>query len=812
MNPEVLLKLEFDKIKRQVQEYCTCSLGREKVENLFPSNDIQEVRCWQKETSEAQDILRRKPLLPLGGIWDIRAAIWKAEVGGILDSSELLQVCTTLVAGRRLRKSILELILENSLIGQVASKLKAFPEIEKRIEECLDQEGNVKDSASAELQRIRRQIYVLQGQIREKLDNILRNTQLQKYLQDSIVTIRGDRYVVPVKQEYRYQFPGVVHDLSASGATVFIEPMAVVQINNEIRRLKLLEREEIKRILQELTFLIKVEIIEIKETLEALAHLDFAFAKAKHSQKLRGIEPALNDQRWLEINRGRHPLLSEKAVPISVSLGKDFDALVVTGPNTGGKTVALKTIGLLTLMAQAGLHVPAEEGTCLGVFDKIFVDIGDEQSIEQSLSTFSSHMSNIVKMLEQVNSQSLVLLDELGAGTDPAEGTALAMAILEYLLDKGACTVATTHYGELKVFAYQHERVENASVEFDLETLQPTYRLLMGLPGKSNAFEIATRLGLDENIIDRARSYISTEELQVGDLIRNLEAARQKSEDELREAEELRLIQEKQEEELRNRQENWRKREIRLLEKAREEAMEIVRQARFEAEDLLKQLRRLEKESVNKEAIKQAQQIRDQLRNRYSELYESWTQVADTVSERIQTTLEGDSQNVTSRSKNTKAHKVKKWQFKAGDAVLIPRLNQQGYLLSAPTEEGEAQVQVGILKINVKESDLRPATHNHNRVDYSEVSNLMSSKMKEVAPEIHLRGMLVDDALTELEKYLDDVYLAGIPKVRIIHGKGTGTLRSVVQHYLSNHPHVKSYKLGGPQEGGMGVTVVELKN
>ncbi|NLK51142.1 MAG: endonuclease MutS2 [Syntrophomonadaceae bacterium] len=809
MHQRVLNKLEYHKVLERLKSCCTCGLAQEISEGWIPSVDVNEIKHWQQETAEAREIIRLEPQLPLGGIWDIRSALWKAEIGGILEPTDLLEVASTLSASRRLKHFLATRIISEQVLAKKVAKLGVFFELEQKIEKCIGDQGEVKDTASTDLLRIRCQINTFQVRVREKLDSILRQSDLQKYLQESIVTIRGDRYVVPVKQECRHQFPGVVHDQSASGATVFIEPLAVVQINNEIRRLQVEEREEVRRILKELTVAIGGQVVPIRETLDNLAGLDFIFARAKLGYQMDGIKPELNLDGWLDIRQGRHPLIPGKAVPLSVNLGKDFDALVVTGPNTGGKTVALKTIGLLTLMAQAGLQVPAEPGTCLGVFDGIFVDIGDEQSIEQSLSTFSSHMTNIIEILHQLRGRCLVLLDELGAGTDPTEGSALAMAILEYLLEQGARTVATTHYSELKVFAFNRARVENAAVEFDVETLRPTYRLLIGLPGRSNAFEIAARLGLDPYLVERARGYLTTEELQVSDLIQDLKETQQKSEADRQEAEKMRQRQERKEEELGKRQEAWREKETLLFQRAHEEALEIVRQARLEADQILRNLRQMHKETVNQETLKKAQAERERLRQHYSESYDAWTQVAEKVADHLEKTG-----NVGERiaSAGPLAATVK-----PGNSVLIPRLNQRGYVLKAPTTEGEVEVQLGIIKLKVPLSDVRLITEKKESEsytvgeNYSGVSQLMAHKTLELNPEVHLRGMLVDEALVELEKYLDDAYLAGMAEVRVIHGKGTGALRSAVQHYLSSHPHVKSHRLGGYHEGGIGVTVVQLK-
>lgn len=811
-NQRTLDKLEFDKVLEKLRGCCASALGVEKALTLRPSSRLPEVEENQAKTSEAREILRREPSPPLEGIFDIRPHLWKAQKGGVLEPEALIQVASTLRASRRLKKLLAggdksafspkttvkdKKYPERTAVfagagpqlSALGELLVSVPQLEEKITSCIDEQGEIKDSASPELKRLRRQIIQHQLGVKEKLEQIIRQTEYQKYLQDPIVTIRRDRYVVPVKREYQQHFPGIVHDQSSSGATVFMEPMAVVRINNELRRLEAEEEQEIERILRQLTVLVSEAADQSYQAVEALAELDFCFAKGRMSLQMNGGGPRLNTEGHLSLIQARHPLISGKVVPISVHLGRDFNVLIITGPNTGGKTVTLKTVGLLCLMAQAGLHLPAENGSTVPIFEKIFVDLGDEQSIEQSLSTFSSHMTNIIEILNQADESSLVLLDELGAGTDPTEGAALGMAIVEYLLEKRVKAIATTHYSELKVFAYNHPGVENASVEFNSETLRPTYHLRIGLPGRSNAFEIASRLGLDQKLVNRAREFLTREELQVADLLQNLKESHIKTEEERRQAERLRRSVKTLEEDLKQRQLAWKEKESRMLQQAQEEAMEIVRRARLEADGIIKQLRQKAKEDLSpREAARESTEAREQLGQLQEEFYRSWRQAPQP----------------------TPQHKT---VFKPGDAVLIPRLNQKGYVLSEPSPNGEVQVQVGVLRLSLPKEDLAPDEQETRVTGCSppQVGKLMAEKSREISREVHLRGMLVDEALEKLEKYLDDAYLAGFTPVYVVHGKGTGTLRAAARRYLAEHPHVKGYRPADTHEGGMGVTVVELK-
>lgn len=801
-------KLEYNKIVSWLADGCVFALGREKALGLLPSTSAAEVSRRQARTTEARDVLRRVTEVPFEGAYDLRPLLWKAGKGGLLDGEELNKIALTLKAVMRMREFLLKHSQEGGYLYSLGESLGMHRDLLQEIRACISEQGEVKDSASPQLEKIRRQIYNLNIKIKEKLEEVVRQPESQKYLQEPLVTMRYNRYVVPVKQEYRYQFPGLIHDQSASGATVFMEPMAVVQINNELQRLAAEERQEVERILRRLTAAVSWRQEELQRDLETLGEVDFIFACGRLSQAMDAREPQLNSERWLNLVRARHPLLGPRAVPISVELGKDFDILVVTGPNTGGKTVALKTIGLLNLMAQAGLHIPVDAGTAVPILQKIFVDVGDEQSIEQSLSTFSSHMSNIVEILKEADADSLVLLDELGAGTDPAEGAALGMAILEYLLEKRSLAVATTHYSELKTFAYTRPRVENAAVEFDAETLMPTYRLRIGLPGKSNAFEIASRLGLEAAIVERARRYLSREELEMGDLIQNLKESHLKTEAERREVEQLRKRLQQKEEALLKAEQAWREREVRMLRRAQEEAMEIVQQARLEADRILKELRQAKKEASDPRRV---QELRRQLKHIHSRLYEEWQKTPGEAGSREQNLAEGGLGLLPAVDEPSRSF------FKPGDQVFVPRLNQSGQVLEVSAGGKEIEVQIGMLRLHLPPGDLQLLAAEKMKnaappsVIRSEVGRLMADKSRTVSSEVHLRGMLVDEALLKLEKYLDDAYLAGISPVYVIHGKGTGTLRAAVREFLAEHPYVASFRPATAQEGGLGVTVVELK-
>lgn len=779
-----LKRLEFDKVLARLAEHAHSELGKERARELVPSTDREVIKRWQAETTEGRELLRLDPVAELGGWHDVRQAVARAARFAVLSAEELLAVGETLAASRRIKKFFAEKSSRYPLLNELAEALTIQAQLEKNILRAILPGGEIADDASPELLQIRRGLARAQNRVRERMESIIRSSENQKYLQDPIITIRNDRYVVPVKQEYRNQIPGIVHDQSASGATLFIEPMAAVEANNEVRRLMVAEQQEIQKILVELSNGVSAIAEDLTITMDALGQLDFIMAKARYSRTLNALSPTIIDGARVDIKKGRHPLLGEDAVPATISLGKDFRTLVITGPNTGGKTVTLKTVGLFTLMTQSGLHIPAEAGSEMGIFNQVFADIGDEQSIEQSLSTFSSHMTNIVNILNRADTGSLVLLDELGAGTDPTEGAALARAILEELHGRGACTIATTHYSELKNYAYTTPGVENASVEFDVETLRPTYRLLIGRPGRSNAFEISARLGLQPAIVQRARQFLTTEQVQVADLINKLEQTQQAAERDREEAAILRRESEEIKERYRQLEEQLREKREAILEKAYEEASKLVRASRLEAEEAVKELRaKLAQANARdrEEAIKQARQ----------KLQRVTSKVAAKEPER---TTPGEIPS----------------QVKPGEQVFLPKYNQKAYVLSVSGDN--VQVQVGIMKMFVPLKELRRV--NELRVTahgQSQVGQVYMDKAKSIETSLDLRGMTTDEALLEIEKYLDDAFIAGLSSVILIHGKGTGALRAAVHRELKNNPQVKSFRLGEAGEGGAGATVVNLK-
>ncbi|NLI12023.1 MAG: endonuclease MutS2 [Peptococcaceae bacterium] len=784
MDKKTLRRLEFHKVQENLASFAYSALGKEKVMELEPVDDLNAILRWQDETSEGRKLLRLEPTAEMGGWKDIRVQLQRAGHGAVLEPEDLIAVADTLTAGRVIKNFLLERAAVYPLLNELAFFLAALPELEQKIKKAILPGGEVADNASPELSQIRRKIVNSQLQIKDHLEHLIRSPNYQKYLQDPLVTMREGRYVVPVKIEYRAQVPGIVHDQSSSGATLFVEPMAVVERNNELRRLIVAEKQEVQRILAELSAGVAQNLDPISTSLLTLGELDFIMARARYSHALQAWAPVLEGEAVLDIRQGRHPLLKGEVVPVNIRIGEEFDTLVVTGPNTGGKTVVLKTAGLHVLMAQSGLHIPAGEGSKLGVFRRVFADIGDEQSIEQSLSTFSSHMTNIVDIVGRAGKDSLVLLDELGAGTDPTEGAALAQSILEKLHASGVKTIATTHYSELKNFAYAHERVENASVEFDAVTLRPTYRLLIGKPGRSNAFEIAGRLGLPAQLVNRAREFLTVEQVQYEELMRDLEKERQEAQAERAEAarltEEARLLREmlqKKESDLAARRES-------ILAKAAEEARVLVRNARLEAEAAVKELR----EKLHEETTRARESAIQDAREKLGKLGQK---VSRAVPEKVA------------------AGEVPS-ELVPGEEVFLPKFNQKGYVLAAPAPGGEVQVQVGILKISVPLRDLRRTEKTKPAAGQSEVAGVLFGKAREISSELDLRGQYAGEATALVEKYLDDAYLAGLPRVYLIHGKGTGSLRAAVQKLLKGHHRVKSFRLGEQGEGGYGVTVVEL--
>ncbi|QFT90119.1 Endonuclease MutS2 [Bacillus sp. THAF10] len=785
MQPRVLKVLEFNKVKDKLAGFSASSLGREKVLQLMPSIDYMEVVKSQEQTDEAATVLRLKGEVPLGGITDIRAHVKRAEIGGTLNTQELLDIAGTIYAARKLDRFV-ETLLEEELyipiLKNYMDQLVIYPELERNIKNCIDEYGEVLDGASEKLRGIRQQLRSTESRVREKLESMIRSSNAQKMLSDSIVTIRNERYVIPVKQEYRGAYGGIVHDQSSSGATLFIEPQQVVDLNNVLQEAKVKEKLEIDRILAELSAEVAEVARDLMENVSILAEIDFMFAKAKYAKHIRATKPKINDKRIVRLVQARHPLIpGDEVVPNTIELGKDYTSIVITGPNTGGKTVTLKTLGLLQIMAQSGLQVPAQDGSEVGVFSAVYADIGDEQSIEQSLSTFSSHMVNIVDILKKVDHNSLVLFDELGAGTDPQEGAALAISILDEVYQRGACVIATTHYPELKAYGYNREGVVNASVEFNVDTLSPTYRLLIGVPGRSNAFEISKRLGLENDVIQRAKEFVSEDSNKVENMIASLEASQKRAEAEWQEAEQIRKTSEKLHEELEQQMQALDEQRDKLMEKAAEKAEKLVEQAKQEAEQVIRELRKMRME--------QHAHVKEH------ELIDAKKRLGDAVP-------------TVKKSASTKKQEVANQTLEPGDEVKVLSLNQKGHLVEK-TGEKEWQVQIGIMKMKVKDKDI----HYISRPKPVETKPLATIKGKDyhVSLELDLRGERFENALMRVEKYLDDAVLAGYHRVSIIHGKGTGALRVGVQNYLKNHRSVKNHRYGEASEGGIGVTVVELK-
>jgi DNA mismatch repair protein MutS2 len=789
MDERAMRTLEFAKVRDLLVERCATILGKELAESLLPNRDFLEVKHRQDETGEARRLYMAGGSIPLGGIHDLRASIARAIRGGMLEPADLLDVADTASSGRRLKKFLQEHANDAPILAAVSNMIGTFTAMETEIRRSITDGGEVSDHASPLLAEVRRAQRTFQGRIKDKMDSYVRGPGA-KYLQEPIVTIRDDRYVVPVKIEYRSQIPGIVHDQSGSGSTLFIEPMAVVEMNNELKELALKERAEVARILMRLSGLVGAEADSLGHTMTALAQIDFAAAKGKLSMDLDCVAPELEREPMLEIRKGRHPLLKGAVVPTDVHIGVSFDTLVITGPNTGGKTVTLKTMGLFVVMAQCGLHLPAGYGTRVGMFDQVFVDVGDEQSIEQSLSTFSSHMTNIVRIIGEIDGRALVLVDELGAGTDPNEGAALAMSILDHLHARGAKTIATTHYSELKSFAYTRARVENASVEFDVATLRPTYRLLIGVPGSSNAFEISKRLGLSPLIVDRARAFLTRDQEKVEDLISGIHQTKSELEKERAEAARLKYEAQRMREDFEKKYAGANAKAQETLEKARTQAAAVLAQARREAEAVIEELKAAQKQQREQERMQTIQGARRRL-----------TDARDALE-----------QSKPARKKQEPGEAPK--GLKPGDAVLVLSVDQQGYVLNPPDASGNVLVQVGIMKITVPLIELarveEPKAAKPKAPTTRGGRSAAMAKAQEIATEVDLRGLMVEEALDKVDKYLDDAVLAGAPMVRIIHGKGTGALRKAVQDFLKSHRHVMAFRLGGVGEGGDGVTVAKL--
>ncbi|NMB12932.1 MAG: endonuclease MutS2 [Firmicutes bacterium] len=781
MDQKTLRILEFHKIRQQLAAHTAFALGSERALWLEPSADIDTIEKRQGETAEALILIDREGGLPLGGVRDIRQPLRKAEMGSTLSPEDLLEIASTLYGTGKARRFLMEKTGDSSQLRELAQRLEPAVSLRERIEGSIGDDGEVLDSASETLRSIRNRMRSLQGRIRERLESIIHSSRYQKVLQDPIITLRNGRYVVPVKTEFKGALPGIVHDQSGSGATLFVEPAAVVEINNQLRQLEAEEAEEIERILRQLTLAVSGKVKELLVSVETLGRLDFIFAKAYLAASQEATRPRLRTDGYLDMREGRHPLLKGEVVPLDIWLGKEFTVLVITGPNTGGKTVALKTLGLLTLMAQAGLHIPAQKGTEINVFSRVYADIGDEQSIEQNLSTFSSHMANIVRIMDEADSNSLVLLDELGAGTDPTEGATLAMALLQWFHKQGCRTVATTHYSELKAFAYMTEGLENASVQFDVETLRPTYKLEIGLPGRSNAFAIAGRLGLRDEVIDLARAHLTQEDIRIDDMIQDMEENRRRAIHERIVAERLRAHVESTREEYERRLAGMEEAKDAILAAARQEARELLSRAKSDADELLGQLRNADR--VQRESV--ATEVRSLLESKREALVEARPE------------------------KPPEPLPIQLEKMVPGTPVYLSKLKQKGRILDL-TASGDALVQVGALRVTLPAQELTVTEEQPIATGSRENIGLRTSKASVISSELDLRGMTVEEALGKVDKYLDDALLAGLARCRIIHGKGTGALRSAIRSQLETHPQVKAYRWGEPGEGGDGVTVAEL--
>ncbi len=783
MQERVLKTLEYDKILEMLAQRASCCVSRELVREMTPSPDFEEVERQLRLTAEAETLFYRTGRSPIDDFPDMRQCVERMHAALYLSPAELLGVAGCLRAAR-IAKELLTKEGESSYLANMAEFLTTHRSVEEEISRCILNEDEIFDGASPALARIRRAMRIANERVREKLNSMIRSASYQKYLQEPLITIRNGRFVIPVKQEHRQQVPGLIHDQSGSGATLFIEPAAVVELGNEYKKLLSEEAEEVERILSELTAMIAPYAPEIREDMNVMGQIDLVFAKARLSREMNATMPTLNRNGYIRIVRGRHPLIpADRVVPIDIWIGRDYRSLIITGPNTGGKTVTLKIVGLFSLMVQSGMFVPANEGSEFAVFGDIFADIGDEQSIEQSLSTFSSHMKNIVGILAGAEESSLVLLDELGAGTDPVEGAALAMSILDELCARRAVCVSTTHYSEIKAFALTREGMENASMEFDVDRLCPTYRLYIGIPGKSNAFEISQRLGLPEHIINSAKGYLKGEDVRFEDIISSAQSQHRLAEEERRMAEEARAELERLREDAQRERKKLEDDRGRLQAKAKEDAKKIVADAKREMEKLIVQIRSIK--DIDRSAADRAiQQARDTMRATENALAEK-----DAIRP-----------NDSGRAPAT---------VRAGDGVRIVTLDQKATVLAPPDAKGEVLVQAGIMKLSIKLEDLRLLPQERPKQAAGAKVGLAAGR--HVGLELDVRGMLVDEANIIIDRYLDDAFNAGLSEVNIIHGKGTGALRTGVQDFLKRHPLVKSYRMGSYGEGDAGVTVVSLK-
>ncbi len=799
MNEKALHTLEYDKILQKLANFATSPMAKEMAEGLLPSDGMSDITLWQQETTEATTMMLRKGEPSFGGFKDVRPQLSRAAISGVLSITELMHIGEFLYVCKKIKNYGKH---ENAdefyeRMDEYFDLLEPIPSLEKEIERCIVSETEISDGASVALGNIRQQIRSSNEKIRDHLNKVLSSSAYKNMIQDFVVTIRNDRFCIPIKSEYRNTFPGMVHDQSNTGSTLFMEPMSVIKMNNEVKEMQAQEKEEIHKILVMLSTMVTEESYLLEANMTLLVKMDFIFAKGRLSLSMGGVQPLFNVKKYINIQKGRHPLLDDKTVvPTDIYLGKDFTTLLITGPNTGGKTVALKTLGLFSLMGQSGLHIPANEHSQLAVFDNVFADIGDEQSIEQSLSTFSSHMTNIVKIMQDVTDNSLVLFDELGAGTDPIEGAALAVSIIQTLKNREIRTAITTHYSELKVFALGTDGVENASCEFNVETLSPTYRLLIGIPGKSNAFAISKRLGLAEEIIEGAKNIITDDEARFEDVITDLEISKKSVSYEQQRAEQYRKEAENLKKDVEKLKESIAKEKEHILGKAREEAKTVYIQAKEEADRIIKEMNKQAKEKANHHKLIEQ---RTQLKGKISAVQEDFLK-----SKKVQST-----------------HKVPE-TLNIGDKVYVISFDQRGVVVSAPDKNKVAVVQMGSMKSKIPLSELMLDTtkdpkpqkvpkHQYQR-NAGNAKSVKTSKAQFIGAQIDCRGQLVDEAIANIDKYIDDAYLSGLKQIMIVHGKGTGALRDGVQRYLRRNAQVESYREGVHGEGDAGVTVVELKS
>ena len=785
MNERSIRVLEFYKIKEKLRKYAVTSGGKELVDKLAPYSSAYEVREALEESREALELLIKKGNPPFEGLHDVREGIERAKKGGCLNPAQLLYIGNMLRCTSRIQEYLTRKEEEESFpkLEDLAYILTPIKNLENEIEYAIVSEEEISDRASSTLHNIRRSLKEKNSSVRDKINSIVRSNA--KYLQDAIYTMRGDRYVLPVKAEYKGAVPGLVHDQSSTGATLFIEPMSLVNLNNEIKELKLKEQAEIERILWALSKKVKDNSDVCSSNMKILLQIDFIFAKGKYASSIDGMMPKVNEDGSFNLVGAKHPLIDrDKVVPSDIYLGNNFSVLMVTGPNTGGKTVTIKTVGLLHLMGMSGLLIPTRDDSSISFYREVFADIGDEQSIEQSLSTFSSHLTNIVGIMREADRDSLVLFDELGAGTDPTEGAALATAIIETLKERGTKIIGTTHYSELKGYALKTPGVENASVEFDVETLRPTYRLLIGVPGKSNAFEISKRLGLDDFVIEKAKGFVSEENMQFEDLIRDLQEKSIIANRDAREAERIKIETEKIKRTYEEKLKRLETTRDKAYNEARREAKEIISAAKDEADEILKAMRELEKFGISGGGRKRLEEERKKLKDSLEDREKALIKERENAGEVIE-------------------------KVTLGMEAFLPSLNQKVIIISMPDNRGEVQVEAGIMKISVKLKDLRKAEK--TKEEKVRKKREVKLNLRSVESRLDLRGLDAEEACYRTDKYLDEAYMANLGEVTIVHGKGTGILRKAINDMLKRHPHVKSYRLGAYGEGGDGVTMVELK-